>query len=83
MGRVAGKAIVITGAGSGMGRAFAIALAAEGAIVGVLDLRADAAQQVCDEIGEARGGADRRRAASATRWSSPLTPSSPTPGGST
>jgi meso-butanediol dehydrogenase/(S,S)-butanediol dehydrogenase/diacetyl reductase len=49
-GRVAGKSIVITGAGSGMGRAFALALAREGATVGVLDLDGDAAQDVCDEI---------------------------------
>ncbi len=49
-GRVDGKAIIITGAGSGLGRAFARALAREGATVGVLDLRADAAQAVVDEI---------------------------------
>ncbi len=51
MGRVAGKAIVITGAASGMGRAFALALADEGATVGVLDLDAIAAEKVCAEIG--------------------------------
>lgn len=50
-GRVEGKAVIVTGAGSGMGRAFALGLAREGATVGVLDLRADAAQGVCDEIG--------------------------------
>ena len=33
------RAIIITGAGSGMGRAFALGLAREGATVGVLDLR--------------------------------------------
>ena len=49
-GRVEGKAIVISGAGSGMGRAFAIGLAREGATVGVLDLRVDAAQAVVDEL---------------------------------
>ena len=37
-GRVAGKGIVITGAGSGMGRAFALGLAREGASIGVLDV---------------------------------------------
>jgi meso-butanediol dehydrogenase/(S,S)-butanediol dehydrogenase/diacetyl reductase len=37
-GRVAGKRIVITGAGSGMGRAFAVGLAREGASIGVLDV---------------------------------------------
>lgn len=55
-GRVAGKRIVITGAGSGMGRAFALALAREGATVGVLDLNTDAAQRVRGEI-EAEAGA--------------------------
>lgn len=49
-GRVQGKAIIVTGAGSGMGRAFAVGLAREGATVGVLDLRADAAKDVCDQI---------------------------------
>jgi meso-butanediol dehydrogenase/(S,S)-butanediol dehydrogenase/diacetyl reductase len=49
--RVAGKAIVITGAGSGMGRAFAIAMASEGATVGVLDRDAESAKRVCAEIG--------------------------------
>lgn len=49
-GRVAGKAIIITGAGSGMGRAFAQGLAREEAIVGVLDLSKDAANAVCDEL---------------------------------
>jgi meso-butanediol dehydrogenase/(S,S)-butanediol dehydrogenase/diacetyl reductase len=49
-GRVSGKGIVISGAGSGMGRAFAIALAREGATVGVLDVDAQAAESVCAEI---------------------------------
>ena len=37
-GRVAGRSVIITGAGSGLGRAFALALAEEGATVGVLDV---------------------------------------------
>ena len=49
-GRVADKKIIITGAGSGMGRAFALALAREGATIGVLDLNVDAAKAVCDEL---------------------------------
>ncbi len=49
-GRVAGKAIILTGAGSGMGRAFALGLAREGATVGVLDISDDAGQRVCDEL---------------------------------
>lgn len=50
-GRVQGKAIIITGAGSGMGRAFALGLAREGATVGVLDLNEDAARAVCENLG--------------------------------
>lgn len=49
-GRVAGKAIILTGAGSGMGRAFALGLAREGAMIGVLDISDDAAHRVCDEL---------------------------------
>jgi meso-butanediol dehydrogenase/(S,S)-butanediol dehydrogenase/diacetyl reductase len=49
-GRVAGKAIILTGAGSGMGRAFALGLAREGATIGVLDINDDAVQRVCDEL---------------------------------
>jgi meso-butanediol dehydrogenase / (S,S)-butanediol dehydrogenase / diacetyl reductase len=48
--RVQDKSIIITGAGSGMGRVFALGLAREGATVGVLDLRADAAEAVCAEL---------------------------------
>ncbi len=49
-GRVAGKGIVITGAGSGMGRAFALGLAREGASIGVLDRDAAAAGRVAAEV---------------------------------
>ena len=49
-GRVQDRTIVITGAGSGMGRTFALGLAREGATVGVLDLREEAARAVCDEL---------------------------------
>ena len=55
-GRVEGKGIVITGAGSGMGRVFALGLAAEGATVGVLDRDAAAAGAVAAEV-ESAGGA--------------------------
>jgi meso-butanediol dehydrogenase/(S,S)-butanediol dehydrogenase/diacetyl reductase len=55
--RVPGKAIVVTGAGSGMGRAFALALAREGATVGVLDLDGAAAERVRDEVTGAGGAA--------------------------
>jgi meso-butanediol dehydrogenase/(S,S)-butanediol dehydrogenase/diacetyl reductase len=49
-GRLAGRTIIVTGAGSGMGRAFAMSLAREGAVVGVLDVSEDAAQVVSAEI---------------------------------
>jgi meso-butanediol dehydrogenase/(S,S)-butanediol dehydrogenase/diacetyl reductase len=49
-GRVQDKAIIVTGAGSGMGRAFALGLAREGAIVGVLDMRRAAADVVVEAI---------------------------------
>lgn len=48
--RLDGTAIVVTGAGSGMGRAFATSFAAEGATVGVLDLDGQAAERVVAEI---------------------------------
>jgi len=47
---VQGKAIIVTGAGSGMGRAFALGLAREGAVVGVLDMRRAAADAVVEAI---------------------------------
>ena len=37
-GRVAGKGVVVTGAGSGPGRAIGLGLAGECAVLGVLDL---------------------------------------------
>src|SRR5450756_2518405 len=48
---VQGKAVVVTGAGHGIGRAIAIRMAAEGARVVVNDLDADAATAVAQEIG--------------------------------
>jgi meso-butanediol dehydrogenase/(S,S)-butanediol dehydrogenase/diacetyl reductase len=56
-GRVAGKGIVITGAGSGMGRAFAVALAQEGATVGVLDRDTAAAEAVRAQVAATGGSA--------------------------
>ena len=53
--RLRGKVAVITGAGSGIGRACALRFAAEGACVIVNDLRADAATRVTKEI-EGAGG---------------------------
>ncbi|MEC3853697.1 SDR family oxidoreductase [Paenarthrobacter ureafaciens] len=49
-GRVDGKRIFITGAGSGMGRAVALSMAAEGALLTIFDLNAEAAEKVSQEI---------------------------------
>ena len=50
-----GRTVIITGAGGGLGRAYAQAFAAEGARVVVNDIRAEAAQDVAGEI-RASGG---------------------------
>jgi len=58
MGRFTGKVAVVTGAGSGIGRATALRLASEGAAVACLDLAEDAAAktaaQACEEGGQGR-----------------------------
>ncbi|MEZ5571888.1 MAG: glucose 1-dehydrogenase [Halioglobus sp.] len=51
MGRVAGKVAIVTGGASGMGKADAMLLAAEGAKVVVADLNEADGQAVADEIG--------------------------------
>ncbi|MFD6858780.1 SDR family NAD(P)-dependent oxidoreductase [Rhodococcus sp. NPDC060090] len=56
-GRLAGKTALITGAGSGLGRATALRFAAEGAAVAVVDLDLTAADEVADEIRSAGGHA--------------------------
>ncbi len=56
MGRLDGKVCVITGAGSGIGRASALIFASEGARVVVADIDLDAARKTVDEI--RRAGAE-------------------------
>ncbi|MBD3004211.1 MULTISPECIES: SDR family NAD(P)-dependent oxidoreductase [unclassified Streptomyces] len=53
-----GRGVIVTGAGSGIGRATALALAREGARVLVADLNRDGAEQVVAAIG-AQGGTAR------------------------
>jgi NAD(P)-dependent dehydrogenase (short-subunit alcohol dehydrogenase family) len=57
MGICDGRTVIITGAGGGLGRAYALAFGAEGANVVVNDIRRDAAEAVCAEIRSAGGTA--------------------------
>ncbi|PKO71341.1 MAG: 3-hydroxybutyrate dehydrogenase [Betaproteobacteria bacterium HGW-Betaproteobacteria-14] len=56
--RLADKVAVVTGAASGIGRQIALAMAAEGAIVGIADINAGGAQDVEGEIRKAGGRAE-------------------------
>jgi len=55
--RLEGKKAIVTGGAGGIGRATSLAFAAEGAAVAVVDLNAEAAQAVADEIRDAGGTA--------------------------
>lgn len=62
MERLLGTSIVVTGAGSGIGRAFVLAFAAEGATVGAVDRDLAAAEKVVADIVAAGGRAIALRA---------------------
>ncbi len=55
--RLAGKSAIVTGAAGGIGRATALAMAAEGARVAVVDLNADGLDEVARQIRAAGGQA--------------------------
>lgn len=57
MGRFAGRPILISGGGRGLGEGIAKHLAAEGAVVGVVDINGDSARAVASAITEAGGKA--------------------------
>ncbi len=55
--KLSGKAAIVTGGGSGIGRAIAVRLGAEGALVAVTDLKKEGAEKVAAEIMKAGGTA--------------------------
>jgi NAD(P)-dependent dehydrogenase (short-subunit alcohol dehydrogenase family) len=66
-GAVEGRAILVTGAGRGLGRAFAVALAAAGASVLINDIDGELADDAAAEI-TAQGGNARGHAGSIATW---------------
>ena len=64
MSERSGTAAVITGGGRGFGKAFGVALAAEGAHVALIDRDGDAAEAAAADIRAASGSASAHPAAS-------------------
>ncbi|MGF1343468.1 SDR family NAD(P)-dependent oxidoreductase [Streptomyces flavovirens] len=52
-----GRSVVVTGAGSGIGRATALRFAEEGARIAIADIDGEAAQAVAEEVAQAGGAA--------------------------
>ncbi len=67
MNRLQGKTALITGAGSGIGRATAILFAAEGAKVAVNDISDEGGNETVRMIKEAKGEATFYKA-NVTKW---------------
>ena len=64
--KLSGAAAIVTGGGSGLGRATAEALAAKGARVAIFDLNPAAAEEAAKAVG-GRGDCRRRRGRSVRR----------------
>jgi NAD(P)-dependent dehydrogenase (short-subunit alcohol dehydrogenase family) len=56
--RLDGKTAIVTGGGSGIGRAIGVRFAAQGAKVHILDLSLKEAEDTCRQISAARGRAE-------------------------
>ena len=69
--RLQGKTALVTGAGRGIGAAYARAAAGEGARVVVNDIDAEVAEQVAADIRE-RGGAALAKVADISRFCAPI-----------
>ena len=52
-----GKTVLVTGGGSGIGRAISVRFAQEGSIVGIFDINLDGARETVDIIEKAGGKA--------------------------